>query len=175
MAKRPVAPRHHPSPWPAQAPALAGDAIPETPSAPRIIRLDPTESDSIRLAQAILKHFFIPFQACSGFAWERWRLLSGVPPSGGQRFVDQVGRVNAGLQTWHCQDARACPCPSQANGLISLGNSAGGCILTGEMKFLTRQEQFVLCLILLLVLTGWAVKAYRTAHPPTAPIAQSES
>jgi hypothetical protein len=30
---------------------------------------------------------------------------------------------------------------------------------------LTRQEQIVLCLVLGLLLTGWAVKAYRTAHP----------
>jgi len=34
------------------------------------------------------------------------------------------------------------------------------------MKGLTRQEQFVLCVVLGLLLTGWAVKAYRTAHPP---------
>jgi len=34
------------------------------------------------------------------------------------------------------------------------------------MKNLTRQEQFVLGLALLIVLTGWAVKAYRTAHAP---------
>ncbi len=31
---------------------------------------------------------------------------------------------------------------------------------------LTRQEQLVLCVILGLLLTGWAVKAYRTVHPP---------
>jgi hypothetical protein len=37
------------------------------------------------------------------------------------------------------------------------------------MKTLTKQEQLVLCLILMLVLTGWAVKAYRAAHPPAAP------
>jgi hypothetical protein len=34
------------------------------------------------------------------------------------------------------------------------------------MKGLTRQEQLVLCIVLGLLLTGWAVKAYRTAHPP---------
>jgi hypothetical protein len=33
---------------------------------------------------------------------------------------------------------------------------------------LTKQEQWVLCLVALLLLTGWAVKAYRTAHPPAA-------
>jgi hypothetical protein len=31
---------------------------------------------------------------------------------------------------------------------------------------LTRQQQFVLCVILSLLLIGWAVKAWRTAHPP---------
>ena len=31
---------------------------------------------------------------------------------------------------------------------------------------LTKQEQLVLCLVLGLLLTGWAVKTYRTAHPP---------
>jgi hypothetical protein len=33
------------------------------------------------------------------------------------------------------------------------------------MVHLTKQEQMVLCFILGLLLTGWAVKAYRTAHP----------
>jgi len=36
------------------------------------------------------------------------------------------------------------------------------------VKYLTKQEQFVLCLILALVLAGWAVKVYRTAHPSDA-------
>jgi len=31
---------------------------------------------------------------------------------------------------------------------------------------LTKQEQLVLCIIVGLLLTGWAVKAYRTAQPP---------
>jgi hypothetical protein len=31
---------------------------------------------------------------------------------------------------------------------------------------LTKQEQLVLCLVLGLLLTGWAAKTYRTAHPP---------
>jgi len=31
---------------------------------------------------------------------------------------------------------------------------------------LTKQEQLVLCVVLGLLLTGWAVKRYRTAHPP---------
>jgi hypothetical protein len=33
---------------------------------------------------------------------------------------------------------------------------------------LTKQEQTVLILVLGLLLVGWAVKYYRTAHPPTA-------
>jgi hypothetical protein len=33
------------------------------------------------------------------------------------------------------------------------------------VKSLTKQEQLVLCIVLGLLLTGWAVKAYRTAHP----------
>ncbi|HWX21970.1 MAG TPA: hypothetical protein VN578_18880 [Candidatus Binatia bacterium] len=40
------------------------------------------------------------------------------------------------------------------------------------MNRLTRQEQFVLCIILTLLLTGWAVKAYRAGHPP-APAAEA--
>ena len=34
------------------------------------------------------------------------------------------------------------------------------------MHRLTKQEQMVLCIILGLLLTGWAVKTYRVAHPP---------
>ncbi|MHB8520815.1 MAG: hypothetical protein ACYDH9_08645 [Limisphaerales bacterium] len=37
------------------------------------------------------------------------------------------------------------------------------------MLHLTRQEQMVLAVVLGLLLTGWAVKAYRTAHPPAVP------
>jgi hypothetical protein len=33
------------------------------------------------------------------------------------------------------------------------------------VTFLTKQEQMVLCLIFVLLLTGWAVKTWRTAHP----------
>jgi hypothetical protein len=40
---------------------------------------------------------------------------------------------------------------------------------------LTRQEQFVLCLVVALLLTGWAVKAYRTAHPPAMGMGQGVS
>jgi len=31
---------------------------------------------------------------------------------------------------------------------------------------LTKQEQLVLWIVLALLLTGWAVKSYRAAHPP---------
>jgi len=34
------------------------------------------------------------------------------------------------------------------------------------VKWLTKQEQLVLCIVLGLLLTGWAVKTYRAAHPP---------
>jgi hypothetical protein len=32
---------------------------------------------------------------------------------------------------------------------------------------LTRHEQIVLCVVIGLLLTGWAVKSYREAHPPS--------
>lgn len=35
------------------------------------------------------------------------------------------------------------------------------------MKYLTSQEQKVLCVVLTLLLVGWGVKAWRTAHPPS--------
>jgi len=31
---------------------------------------------------------------------------------------------------------------------------------------LTKQEQLVLCVVLGLLLCGWAIKSYRAAHPP---------
>jgi hypothetical protein len=40
------------------------------------------------------------------------------------------------------------------------------------MNRLTKQEQLVLCVIVALLLTGWAVKAYRTAQPTVAAIEQ---
>ena len=33
---------------------------------------------------------------------------------------------------------------------------------------LTRQQQQFVCVVLLLLLVGWSVKAWRTAHPPLA-------
>ena len=35
-----------------------------------------------------------------------------------------------------------------------------------RMKYLTKEQQTVLCVIILLLLTGLAVKTWRTAHPP---------
>ena len=37
-----------------------------------------------------------------------------------------------------------------------------------RMLRLTKQEQLVLCVVLSLLLVGWTVKAWRTAHPPAA-------
>jgi hypothetical protein len=34
------------------------------------------------------------------------------------------------------------------------------------MKYLTKEQQKVLCVILFLLLTGLAVKTWRTTHPP---------
>jgi len=42
------------------------------------------------------------------------------------------------------------------------------------MVRLTRQEQLVLCTVIALLLTGWTVKAYRTAHPPAQPNAAAQ-
>jgi hypothetical protein len=36
------------------------------------------------------------------------------------------------------------------------------------MKYLTKEQQIVLCVILLLLLTGLGVKTWRLAHPPSA-------
>jgi len=35
------------------------------------------------------------------------------------------------------------------------------------MNVLTKQQQQVLVCIVLLLLTGWAVKTWRSAHPPS--------
>ena len=37
------------------------------------------------------------------------------------------------------------------------------------MKYLTKEQQTVLCVIIFLLLTGLAVKTCRTAHPPQDP------
>jgi len=41
------------------------------------------------------------------------------------------------------------------------------------VKFLTKQEQLVLCLVFGLLLVGWAVKTWRAAHEPAA-VAQTQ-
>jgi hypothetical protein len=35
-----------------------------------------------------------------------------------------------------------------------------------HLSHLTKQEQYVLLLVIGLLLLGWAVKSYRAAHPP---------
>jgi len=42
------------------------------------------------------------------------------------------------------------------------------------MKYLTKEQQKVLCVILLLLLTGLAVKTWRTAHPPKPTLNRTE-
>jgi len=39
-------------------------------------------------------------------------------------------------------------------------------LLLLQVNRLTKREQLVLCLIMGLLIVGWAVKAYRMAHPP---------
>lgn len=39
-------------------------------------------------------------------------------------------------------------------------------LLLQQVNRLTKREQLVLCLVMGLLIIGWAVKAYRTAHPP---------
>ena len=34
-----------------------------------------------------------------------------------------------------------------------------------RVNHLTKQEHLVICVVLGLLLTGWAVKTYRTSHP----------
>jgi len=43
------------------------------------------------------------------------------------------------------------------------------------MLRLTKQEQLVLCVVLSLLLVGWTVRAWRTAHPPAASNKQADS
>jgi hypothetical protein len=40
---------------------------------------------------------------------------------------------------------------------------------------LTKQEQFVLCAVLALLLAGWAARAWRTAHLPLPPATTVDS
>ena len=39
---------------------------------------------------------------------------------------------------------------------------------------LTKQEQLFLIFVLGLLLAGWAVKTYRTAHPPVATVQEAK-
>ncbi len=39
-----------------------------------------------------------------------------------------------------------------------------------RVNHLTKQEQLVICVILGLLLTGWAVKTYRVSHPVTTTV-----
>ena len=39
-------------------------------------------------------------------------------------------------------------------------------LLCSQVNRLTKQEQLVLCVVVGLLLLGWAVKTYRAAHPP---------
>ena len=36
------------------------------------------------------------------------------------------------------------------------------------MRNLTREQRRVICVVILLLLVGWAVKAWRLAHPPAS-------
>ncbi|HMP84405.1 MAG TPA: hypothetical protein PKA41_17035 [Verrucomicrobiota bacterium] len=56
------------------------------------------------------------------------------------------------------------PCPPETLGSVVAMLSHSRYI--PGVDRLTRQEQLVLCIVLGLLLTGWAVKSYRTAHPP---------
>jgi hypothetical protein len=42
------------------------------------------------------------------------------------------------------------------------------------MKHWSKQEQLLLCIVLGLLLSGWAVKAYRTAHPAVTAIERAQ-
>jgi len=41
------------------------------------------------------------------------------------------------------------------------------------VSYLTKQEQLFLIVVVGLLLTGWTVKWYRTAHPETSAVTQS--
>jgi hypothetical protein len=47
-------------------------------------------------------------------------------------------------------------------------------LYSAEVNRLTKQEQLVICIIAGLLLLGWAVKAYRTAHQPAQTAEQSK-
>jgi hypothetical protein len=39
------------------------------------------------------------------------------------------------------------------------------------VQYLTKQQQWVLCAVIGLLLVGWIVKAWRAAHPPLQSVA----
>ena len=44
------------------------------------------------------------------------------------------------------------------------------CHYIARVNHLTKQEWLVLCIVSGLLVTGWCVKVYRTAHPVAAPV-----
>jgi len=48
-------------------------------------------------------------------------------------------------------------------------------IVVARLKHLTKHQRTVLCVVVGLLLTGWAVKTFRTAHPPPAAPAKALS
>ena len=71
------------------------------------------------------------------------------------------GRVKMRPEKWD---------PDGANSRILRKNppllSRGGHVIFPAVLRLTKQEQLVLCVVLSLLLVGWAVIAWRTAPPP---------
>jgi len=61
-------------------------------------------------------------------------------------------------------DSRCLPDPGKRFKALSVLNFPA---IFKNVNRLTKQEQLVLCLVIGLLLTGWAVKWFRTAHPPT--------
>jgi hypothetical protein len=57
---------------------------------------------------------------------------------------------------------------SESNRWLSF-ESPGLRLIFRRVNRLTRQEQLVLIIVLGLLVMGWAVKVYRTAHPPAPP------
>ena len=55
-----------------------------------------------------------------------------------------------------------------AKGLLAMAGWGIPAGRSAAMKYLTEEQQKVLCVILLLLLTGLIVKTWRTAHPPDA-------
>ena len=62
-------------------------------------------------------------------------------------------------------EARCVKHASRENG-IAHGTKRGYSASRADMKYLTKEQQKVLCGILLLLFVGLAVKTWRTTHPP---------